>query len=130
MVAMSDSTLQELKSAIYAKKILYMFFQMVRSEKVAVRSIRIPTKCWIIKRRKMQSYMTGRITDGKEFILVFSSEKRAMGFLRNIKRSRRLYDIIPLSWKNFVEIFKSEYSFVAIDDPGIINAQTTIIAIS
>jgi len=79
---------------------------------------RIPKKCWVLKVAGQLSFVSGKI-GVHEVLLVFSSEIKAIQFLKNIGRDLNEYRIIPLGWIEMARNFEDDYDYVVIDELGL-----------
>ena len=83
----------------------------------AERSPLTPAKCWIITRGR--SIYTCRLAEDWEFLLVFSTRKAALRFLRNRGQNPAKWNLSLYDWDVLVKDLGSMYDFVLLDDTGL-----------
>jgi len=79
----------------------------------------IPEECWVLKRRNRDDYMAGLFEKDIEVLLVFSSRKKAMQFLKNAGKNPAKYKPVSYIREDMIDFFKDTYRFVVVDDIGL-----------
>jgi len=106
------------KGAFVDIKILQNRMQSARRRffEEPIKSIEIPAKCWIIKKRYKNHFIVGTNGNQPESILIFSSETKAVAFLIDVGEPLCKYVILPITWRKLVIKFGKTFRYARLDE--------------
>ena len=74
-------------------------------------------KCWVLQLCGQYAYYAG-VADEMYFLLVFTTEEKALRFLQNICDTPDFFTAVEFCWRDMVKSFREDYNFVAVDETG------------